>query len=919
MNNFRLWFKKLKYYKEKKLISLLFIILPLILSYSIILNFFNAYYASFEEYSFQNFSSDISVFTKYDNFQQFHKDIEITLDNRPYKGTLIKSIFPINLNFTTYSSDSKVSKFINESISFEGLNFSSNIFKNYYFSEFVYVKAGKLPQNSSEVIVPIDFKKIYNLNLNSIINFQYNKEINLNLTIVGFYESQELYSISSRNTFILLINNLNNQIFHSFKNIGFDLRYYFFLDHRQMDVFNTYSFTSEISSIQQSIELFFSNLTQDYVIFSSKSRFQSYEFLQYINVIILDLFTILIPIFFLTIIFFIMFSNYFSRMEIRIWDKKKYFLPKKKIKKNILFELFIDNFISYWIALPTAIGLYLLFNLFTYNKLARFDLFIPTSYYIFTIIFLVIPYLIMCFFILKRLNIYTKNDDKKSQTFKPDNFKKQKKIIFILGILVSLPIISTIFYFLQVSFFNPIQIIFTTILYGLASSISLIYSILIVLIIVIIIPGIIIKIIQYISRIPFRKLNNFRSKFLSKFFDFKLLTILVFVTFLSLEIGFINYYHFKKVNKYHQEEFELYLKIGSDIKISEPYSVNGLINLSMNLEHNHYCPINIIQGKIGSNLIIEENCAIISFNPFKYYSVLNDKSRSSINNELITLIDNLSSDEIIVPFYFKLRYNLNIGDSLNICPQNTSKYDGEFIKGYEKQMIIKGFFNFLPGLDNEATYYPTVYSGNNLIIITSSHFNYTYEFFNLPISRTFLVENINNTIDIFEYLAYNNTEIRYCSLKAELDKLNTSYLNISNNSIVTMFWLFIFVFLLMSFLIIYNFSIENKDFWYLFQLFNLTKEEVKKFIFWGLIGMFIMSFFIGLIGGLLSGIIIFTFENLTFKNNYYLYPIQLNLDLTGFYFNFIYIGISIFIIWFITNKLIDLTLDYEKIRKYNPE
>lgn len=918
MNNFLLWYKKLKFNKKKKFISLFFTILPLVLSFSVVLNFFNTYYASFEEYNFQNTTSDIRVFTQYDNFQQIHNDIETMLNNRLHKGTFIKAPLPLSLNFTIYGSDSKENSFINKSIYLKGYNFSSNTFKDHYFSEFLSITSGKLPKNVSEVIVPVVYKDVYNLSLNTLINFQYKKEINSNLTVVGFYQKQGLSLISSNNGFIFLINDLNNQIFQVFKNIGFDIRYYFFLNHRLMDVFNTHSFTLEISNIKQSVEFIFSNLTPEYMISSSISIFQSVEFIVYINLIILDLFTILIPIFFFMIIFLVIFSNYFSRVETKIWNKIRYFLPKKKIKKNLIFDLIIDNFISYSIALPTAVGLNLFLSMFSNNKLIRLDIFIPTSYITFTIIILVVNCLVMYLFISKRLNMYIKNVIKTSHLSKPNRLNKPKKIIFILGIFVSLPIISIIFYFMQIWFNNPIQIIFTSILYGTSLFIYLIYSILVILIIVLLIPGLIIKIIQYISRIPFRKLKDYRYKLLAKFFDFKSITILIFITFLSLEMGFINYYHFRSVNKIDQEKLEIHLSVGSDIKISEPYSVNGTTDISDYIGHNQFCPINIIPGKIENNLIIEQNCVLLNFNSTNYNSVLNDKSRSSVSSEFITLVENLGINESLVPLYLKLRYDLKIGDSLIIHPQNASQYDGEIIKAYEKQIIIKEFFNFLPGLDCDASYYSTAYSENNLIIITSSHFNYSREFPNLPISQTFLVKNINNSINKIEFMVNNNTELRFRFLETELDKFNSSYSKISNNSIATIFWLFTIVFVLMSFLIIYNFIFENIDFWYLFQLFNLNKKDGKKFISWGLVGIFLISFFIGL-AGFFSGIIISIFENMTLKNNYYFYPIELNFDQMGFCFNLIYIGISIVIIWFITNKLINLNLDYEKLRKYNPE
>ena len=132
MNKLKFWYKKFKYNRKRKVLFLSFIILPLILSYSIVLIFINTYFLSFEEFTYQNYTSDISVHSKYDNFQQVHKEVVNSLNDNTYKGTFIRAIFPLNINFSTNISNFNKILYLNQSIKFMGLNFSSEIFKSYY-------------------------------------------------------------------------------------------------------------------------------------------------------------------------------------------------------------------------------------------------------------------------------------------------------------------------------------------------------------------------------------------------------------------------------------------------------------------------------------------------------------------------------------------------------------------------------------------------------------------------------------------------------------------------------------------------------------------------------------------------------------------------------------------------------------------
>ncbi|KKM65201.1 hypothetical protein LCGC14_1493680 [marine sediment metagenome] len=919
MNKLKFWYKKFKYNRKRKVLFLSFIILPLILSYSIVLIFINTYFLSFEEFTYQNYPSDIRVYSKYDNFQQVHKDIVNSLNDNTYKGTCIRANFRLNFNFSTHTSNFNEILYLNQSIQFMGLNFSSEIFKSYYFNKFLSLSSGRLPQNPSEMIVSSDYQEIYNLSLNSIINFEYENFFNSNYTIVGFYQRQELYRLSPGSGFLMMINNLKSQIFQFYKNKDFYVSYNFFLDHSQMDVFNIYSFTSELNNIKQSINQIFLNYNQNYDIISSESLYNiAFEFTEFTKEIILDLFTILIPIYVLIFIFSYLLSEYFSNTENRIWDKLKTTLPKNKVKRSIFYDFLLDNILSYLIALPLAIGLCQFVTLFSHSRIGENSLIIPISFFIFSIVFFLLNFLIMYGFILRRFNQYTKKKEKRSLYNKTNVYKKPKKIVVTLGILISIPIIYIIIYYLKISFFNPILLFFDTILYPLYSFISLIYPILFILIIILIFSSLIIKFISFLSRIPFRKSKDLRAKMISKFFKFKNKTILIIVTFLSLEIGFITFYQTNKTNQYNLEKSDIYFQLGSDIKVSEPFSNHNINNLSDYIDHDDYSSINIIPGMISSNKIVDSNCLLLNFNPIQYYSILNEKSKSFLNYELINLINNLKANELIIPYYFKLRANLNSGDTIIIQPQNGSQYSEQLINSLEKHFVIKGYFNFLPGVDYDATYYDTRYTENNLVFITSPNFNYTTEFPDFPFSQTFLIKNYNNTYEKIQYLSNYEREIRYRVLMTELDKLENSYSSISNQSLDIILSIFIFIFLIMSVLIVYNTISENNEFWQLFKLYNFKTKEIRNFVFGGITGIVLSSFFIGMMG-FLSSFVLISLKNIFIVHYYYLYPFQFIIDLSGLGFLLFYLIILIFAIWVIAHKFVKSKLDYMIIQKYNPE
>jgi len=921
MVNFKLWLKKLYFYRKKSILLFFFIILPLILFCSVVINFLNGYFESFEEFSHLNVGPDITVYSRdYNNFQVFHNKAENILENRPYTGSVANLDSTLKVNLTAYNLSGHFSSYyINQSIQYKGLNFSSNRVKDFYINTYMPLIIGKLPQNANEIIVPFKFTEIYNFSLNSLINLQNNEEINLNITIVGFYESNMNTILSSKNSFIFLINDLNDLIFLKYK----DFRYYIYLDHRHMDIFNIYSFRSEITQIETLIRKGFSDyIESDESVGSSSSMYQTFEFNEYINNVIPDLFSVVAPILIIIIIFSTISSDYISNIERDYWNKIKIYSSEKNIISQILLEILLNNFIGYLIAFPTAIGLYLLVFQVINFSFGESILYLPNSYFILTFSFSIFYSLLIYIFIIKKYKKKTASSKKISQKYLtnfPIDFRKI--IIVILATFAFLPILNKIIQFGLINFYNPLLTSFYTPLNDLVAIISLFYSTIFILLIIFIIPALIIKFIQFfIKKIPFKRLKNQKFELLGKIFQFKNKSTLILITIIGLELGFINYYHFKNYNQYKQKEFEIYSNYGSDFKIYEPYSNKSLINLSNYTEDMNYCQIKSIPGKINNNTIFDQNIVLLTFNSNKYYSTLNIKIQDTINSELISSINSLNANEIIVPIYLQLRYNLKVGDSLVIQPENTTNtnYNHEFIERYEKTMYIKGFFNFLPGLDQDPEFFRILWFEKKLIIITNPNFNFHTEFLNLPIKHTYLVKQFNNCLNIIKTLNNNDPEIYYTSLEDGLNNYYKSYYAVSNKSIFTIYIIFIISFVLMGFLFIYNFISENSDFWNLFQLFGLKEKDIKIFILGSLIGIFTISFLIGLTG-IMVGILIFSLENLTFKFNYYFYPIQLYFDPVGLVFNILFIVVSFFIIWLLVYKIMKFTLKYEDFRKYNPQ
>ncbi|MHA1297296.1 MAG: hypothetical protein ACTSPH_11910, partial [Promethearchaeota archaeon] len=126
--------------------------------------------------------------------------------------------------------------------------------------------------------------------------------------------------------------------------------------------------------------------------------------------------------------------------------------------------------------------------------------------------------------------------------------------------VVLFPFITKILQYSYLITFNPIQIIFITIFSGINSIISLIFPFILIFLIISIATPLFIRITRFFSKLGFKKYkdNNFKS--------------IIIIIFISLQIGFMNYYAFLQTNSYLQEENELAIKLGSDIKLSTPFS-----------------------------------------------------------------------------------------------------------------------------------------------------------------------------------------------------------------------------------------------------------------------------------------------------------------------------------------------------------
>lgn len=921
MVSLKLWLKKLLFNKKKSVLLLLFIVLPLVLVCSMTLNFLNGYFIAFEDYSYQNIGSDIRVYSKYDNFQKITNKLKTELNNHPYIGFKAEFPFLLEINLTIFNLVQNISSiYINHPMGFMGLNFSGNTVKNFYIDTYIPLSSGRLPQNINETIVPTEYKEVYNISINSLINLHYKNQINQNITIVGFYSSKQNCYFSPKNLFIFFLNDLNNQLFQEYKDIREQIIYDIYLDHRQMDIFNIYSFTSELTQIESIIRgLFLNHIDSNDDVSSSSSAYQTDEFDEYITNRFYDFLSIIVPILLIIIIFSTMPSDYISNVERDYWHKAKVYTSEKSIKKQLFLEVLLNVCIAFSMALPLGIGLYIILHQISILRFSEFNLYLPNSYFILTSSFSVFFAFVIYIFIIRVYKKERTSNTKQTELRPKKLLKKSKGIIIFLGLLISLPLIERILYFGLKSFYNPGLTSIINFLSAIVNILSLFYPTIFILLIIASIPRLIIKFIQFIiKRIRFTKGTSTKFELMLKLFHFKRKSTLLLITILSLQLGFINFYNFKNASQFSQKELEVYLNYGSDFKLYESYSNTSLVNLSIYEKNLQCCQIKSISGRISNNTIVDSNVALLSFNPSNYTSTLNQRALVRLSPELISQINNLEDNEILVPVYMQYRYNLEIRDYLAIQPKNTTNLNYDYVETYEQSMSIKGFFDFVPGLDQDKNFFPSLYFQRRMIFIVKPDYNYSTPFHNLPIKRTYLIKDLNNSLTLIKSIVHNNMDLHYVSLQDGLEELNESYLAISNQSTINMFTIFTVLFLILSFLFIYNFINENSELWNLFQLFGQKESEIRMFIFKSLFGIFFISFLIGLFGNL-TGFLIFLFENLKFKFFYYFYPISFHFDLMGLIFNILYLLMVVIIMWLMVYKIMKFSLNYKDLKKYNPE
>ncbi|MHA1412711.1 MAG: hypothetical protein ACTSO4_08840, partial [Promethearchaeota archaeon] len=866
---------------------------PLLLSNSMLLSFIDTYYLSFEQFSYQNSSSDITIYFDSNNYTKIQNEIKEIIPSDKLNGFI--------LQFNSLNSTIQ-----NQSISFKILNFSTNQFKNNIYSNCFNIIEGRSPGNNSEILVPFSYKNEFNLSLNTMVQVQFSDGYNSTFNICGFFKKKGIYRIIPENSIILVANNIEIEIIN---HLNSGMTFFILLNHQNMDIFNIYGFISEINNFREQIDYLLSKSITNYFILSINSVFNSNEFSNYILSVYSNLLMIIIPIIIFILLYLILFSNYYVRNEKIQLNELKYFISIRELKKKIFFSLTIDSIILYLITIPLSMGIYFLAKGFIFSN---FYYYFPPSFFFFTIIFLFLNLFTSYFYIISN---WQKSREVENNQINQKKVNKRYKRIVLIGMVVLFPFITKILQYSYLITFNPIQIIFITIFSGINSIISLIFPFILIFLIVSIATPLFIRITRFFSKLGFKKYKDNKFNLMSKFINFKSIIIIIFI---SLQIGFMNYYAFLQTNSYLQEENELAIKLGSDIKLSTPFSHDSTVNISKFLGDDDYCKIEILPVYIDNqNILFEKNCILLNLNASSYYSVLNMRAKLKMDINLIREIENLNNYEILVPRYFQLRYQLKKGNIFRIMPQNGSDYtNSEPFESNAKNLVIAGFFDFLPGLNHKPTLYPTAYM-NNLIILTNLNFNHSLEFAGLPTSKTYLVNDQGNKIDIIHNIIQEGGNIRYESLENELEILQSKYSTISKESSLTIIYISIIIFIMMSMLLIYNYLAESDDYWTIFQLLNVNKRFIKKFIFWTFIGILALSFLTSLFG-IMSGLIIFILDNIYLKDSFYFYPIFIYLDVNIIFFNLIYFTVMFLIIWFLVKKLWNFNLDYDKIKKYNP-
>ncbi|MHA1328237.1 MAG: hypothetical protein ACTSRH_13110 [Promethearchaeota archaeon] len=143
---------------------------PLLLSNSMLLSFIDTYYLSFEQFSYQNSSSDITIYFDSNNYTKIQNEIKEIIPSDKLNGFI--------LQFNSLNSTIQ-----NQSISFKILNFSTNQFKNNIYSNCFNIIEGRSPGNNSEILVPFSYKNEFNLSLNTMVQVQFSDGYNSTFNI----------------------------------------------------------------------------------------------------------------------------------------------------------------------------------------------------------------------------------------------------------------------------------------------------------------------------------------------------------------------------------------------------------------------------------------------------------------------------------------------------------------------------------------------------------------------------------------------------------------------------------------------------------------------------------------------------------------------------------------------------------------
>ena len=925
MVSLKLWYKKIKYVKKKKIILIIFFVsIPLIVFNSIIMTTLNTYFEAFEEFTYQNYISDLSIKLQNHDFKEMYEKIEDSLEGYPLKGITSQFSKGMTMNASFYDIDSNLTLFLqNYSLYFINWHFSSNVIKKHYLEELIEIELGQFPRGNNELLLPIAFKTSHDISINSTIKFQLNPHSNINVSVSGFYSGVELYRFSPNSAFIFGMENISsNLLFQALLNISSYTDYFIYLDHKFMDIFNTNNYILRLENAEYKLRrglLHYLSSPED--VSSSASLYrQSAEFSEFINQVASDILLIIIPI--LMVIFFynLFLGNLILSEEKPYWDRIKLYLSLRNFKLQVFVEIFLNSIFSYLFA--NFIGLILFFLLLStfLGSFAFTDIYLPESYWILTFTFFFFYIIILYLTILK---LYSKNQISTLRKKRWDHWKKgkrvPKKILISLIIIVFFPAIDKLVYIIAIYYNNPLL---TSIKYLLNSSSDFIksfYSTIFLITFLSIFSLTLIKLSQYIinKRFISKKLGFRKYPGTKNFIHYKSRNIILILLIISVAFGYINYNHFMNINKSSRSEYMIYTEFGSDYKVYEPYYFNKTIELSAFVNESFYCEIKSLPGQVSHPFVLEKYMVFITLSPDKYYSVLNSISLNSFDLTLINAIKSLKNNEILIPSFFKIKYGWKIGDMLKIQPKNTSSssYYGEYLEDYEKQFEIKGFFNNFPGLDRDDYISGLPFFENGVLMITAPEFNYTEQFKPIPILHSYLIKDFPNCELILESLTHNYSYIYSRSLNTELTRLKTSYQQFSNKYISILYSSFIFSFILVTFFLSYQFLNENSNVWDLFQLFGIKLNSIKRFVRKILLIIFILAFILSFVGSL-CGILIFYLDNFRFIADYYIYPIQIHFDPINIIFNLIFLIMIVLNIELILSRFKIYELRFSNLKKY---